>query len=50
MQAYPNHAKQRLEQGKISTGLGLRQARTADIAARSARRRLELSQDDPRSA
>ena len=33
MQAYPNHTKHLLEQGKLATGLGLRQARTADIAA-----------------
>ena len=33
MQAYANHTKHRLEEGRIATGLGLRQARTSDIAA-----------------
>ena len=33
MEAYPNHTKQRLAAGKLALGMGLRQARTTDIAA-----------------
>ena len=33
MNAYPNHAKLQLQAGKVSLGMGLRQARTVDIAA-----------------
>ena len=32
MPAYANHAKRRLQDGKLSLGIGLRQARTVDIA------------------
>lgn len=32
MPTVPNHARLRLEQGKLSLGMGLRQARTVDIA------------------
>jgi 2-keto-3-deoxy-L-rhamnonate aldolase RhmA len=32
MHAIPNHAKRRLDEGKLSLGIGLRQARTIDIA------------------
>ncbi len=32
MPAYPNHAKRRLQDGRLSLGIGLRQARTVDIA------------------
>ena len=33
MQAYPNHTKRELAAGKLALGLGVRQARTVDIAA-----------------
>jgi 2-keto-3-deoxy-L-rhamnonate aldolase RhmA len=33
MDAYPNHTKRQLEAGKLALGMGLRQARTVDIAA-----------------
>ncbi len=33
MHAYPNHTKHKLEAGKLALGMGLRQARTIDIAA-----------------
>jgi 2-keto-3-deoxy-L-rhamnonate aldolase RhmA len=33
MQAYPNHTKRQLVAGKLALGMGLRQARTVDIAA-----------------
>jgi 2-keto-3-deoxy-L-rhamnonate aldolase RhmA len=33
MDAYPNHTKLQLEAGKLALGMGLRQARTVDIAA-----------------
>src|SRR5436190_19408725 len=33
MNAYPNHTKHQLAAGKLALGMGLRQARTCDIAA-----------------
>lgn len=33
MDAYPNHTKRRLASGQIAIGMGLRQARTVDIAS-----------------
>ena len=33
MKTYPNHTKNQLQAGKIAIGMGLRQARTVDIAA-----------------
>jgi hypothetical protein len=44
MKVIPNHAKQRLLEGELALGMGLRQARTVDISQIAVESQPKLSQ------